>query len=1364
MRLLFRLCCALSAALALSISVASSQQAAAVAGTTFTVDSTADAPDIAPGDGICADSAGACTLRAAIREANSLPGDDTINFSVTGTISLTGALPTLATNMTLNGAGSGSLTIRRETGGDYRIFTIDGVTVGISGLTVTNGRTPDGFSGVQGGEGGGISNFGTLTLTDVAVTANSTGKGGDGISSGRSGGTGGAGGGIYNAGTLTMTECAVTGNTTGVGGSSDSLNGNGGDGGGLYNTNTLTMTNCVVSGNSTGGGGTGTASGAIGGGGGGIFSFSGSLNLTNVAVSNNVAGDSLDGSNGFGGSGGGLYLRLGTATLLNSSVSDNRPGRDRNGNYGRTGGIDNGAVLNVIGSTISGNTGYALGAAISNGRTLTMANSTVSGNTGIGIASQGESSSSLILTNCTITGNSLYGVFGFPATVGNNIIAGNGSNGQGSDVVGSYASRGHNLIGNGDGGGIAGPAIGFNAPGDRVGTSAAPINPLLGALVDNGGATLTHAPLAGSPALDAGDNAIAVDASNDPLLTDQRGAGRIADSTGDGMNAIVDIGAFEFHQVLEPLSDKTTDEDTPLSFLFNIGDAEDGTVTVNASSDNQALVPDANLTVSGSNSMRRLEVVPAADRFGTVGITLTATYSDNVVRTSTFTLTVVAVNDAPVNHVPGTQSTIENQSISFSEADGNALSVSDVDAGAGFVRLTLTATNGTITLASTSGLSFSIGDGAADAAMTFTGSIEDVNAALDGLSFMPSTGFNGTANLQISTDDLGHNGSGGALADTDTVSITVLKADTLRFSMSSYNVSENVGQATITVTRTGSRAAGAISVDYATSNGTATAGADYTTTSGTLTFALGETTKTFSIPIIDDPLMEENEFLRVHLSNPTGGAVLGIPADALLSILQNDSCNYSINLSRRTSPPAGEELTVNVTAQDGCAWTAASNNNFISVTSGAQGRGNGVVTLSVAPNGSGVPRTGTVTIAGLTLTITQPESVPEVASIYFDTGGFQADEGAGRATIYVRRRGNLNGTATVEYLTSDDPAAVPCDPTIKRPDGTPYPQGIAYARCDYATTIDTVTFAPGESVKEIYIPLIDDAHVEGGESVEVRLRSATGAVLVTEQSSGILTISDNDTMRGANPIFNTAFFVRQHYLDFLSREPEANEPWSAVLNGCSNVNNDPLCDRIKVSQSFFGSPEFRLKGFFVYNLYRVAFGRLPEYREIILDMRRVSGETAQDVYARRAALPSSFTLRQEFKNAYDALNNQQYVETLLNRYTVQSITTNDPLNPESGAKVLLTRADLVNRLSATGAQALTRAQVLRAVAESDEVGAAEYNGAFVAMQYYGYLRRTPDEAGYQSWLRVINQDPNNVRIMVNGFMNSVEYRLRFGQP
>jgi hypothetical protein len=281
--------------------------------------------------------------------------------------------------------------------------------------------------------------------------------------------------------------------------------------------------------------------------------------------------------------------------------------------------------------------------------------------------------------------------------------------------------------------------------------------------------------------------------------------------------------------------------------------------------------------------------------------------------------------------------------------------------------------------------------------------------------------------------------------------------------------------------------------------------------------------------------------------------------------------------------------------------------------------------------------------------------------------------------------------------------------------------------------------------------------------MSVGLFSPVGAGLGAANGASVI-ITDNDTAPSANPILSTPFFVRQQYLDFLSREPESAEPWSNVLNRCPNMNNDPACDRNLVSQSFFGSPEFRLKGFFVYNFYRVAFGRLPRYSEIIHDMRAVTGATPEETFVKRAAFLTNFVQEQEFRQLYDALSDTAYINALLDRYGVQQIRTPDPANPDGSVRVTLSRANLVERLTMAGAQGLTRGQVLRAVVESDEVGAAEYNGAFVAMQYYGYLRRTPEENGYQAWLRVINQDPQNVRAMVNGFMNSVEYRLRFGQP
>jgi hypothetical protein len=160
-------------------------------------------------------------------------------------------------------------------------------------------------------------------------------------------------------------------------------------------------------------------------------------------------------------------------------------------------------------------------------------------------------------------------------------------------------------------------------------------------------------------------------------------------------------------------------------------------------------------------------------------------------------------------------------------------------------------------------------------------------------------------------------------------------------------------------------------------------------------------------------------------------------------------------------------------------------------------------------------------------------------------------------------------------------------------------------------------------------------------------------------------------------------------------------------------------------------------------------------------MSFVAGATSEEVYGRKAQLATAFAARPEFQAAYGGLSNADYVQALTARAGTPHITTFDPANPDGTAKMTLTSVELINRLNSN---VLTRAQVLRAIADSDEVGTAEYNNAFVAVQYYGYLRRTPDDSGYQAWLRVINQDPNNVRIMINGFMNSAEYRLRFGHP
>jgi hypothetical protein len=224
-------------------------------------------------------------------------------------------------------------------------------------------------------------------------------------------------------------------------------------------------------------------------------------------------------------------------------------------------------------------------------------------------------------------------------------------------------------------------------------------------------------------------------------------------------------------------------------------------------------------------------------------------------------------------------------------------------------------------------------------------------------------------------------------------------------------------------------------------------------------------------------------------------------------------------------------------------------------------------------------------------------------------------------------------------------------------------------------------------------------------------------------------------------IDDTDFFVFQHYVDFLNRMPEPGgyADWQAVLNGCVPVSAN--CDRIHVSGAFFRSPEFQERGYFAYRQYSVAFGRKPEYEEFTPDLRRVSGFLdAAQLEAAKVALINDFMARPAFVTRYNALSNTAYVDLLL--------STADVTHPARNTWI-----------AALGDGSRTRAQVFREILESSEVYNKYYNQSFVVMQYFGYLRRNPD-ALYVDWITVLNQtgDP---RHMIQGFVNSLEYRQRF---
>lgn len=512
---------------------------------------------------------------------------------------------------------------------------------------------------------------------------------------------------------------------------------------------------------------------------------------------------------------------------------------------------------------------------------------------------------------------------------------------------------------------------------------------------------------------------------------------------------------------------------------------------------------------------------------------------------------------------------------------------------------------------------------------------------------------------------------------------------------------------------------------------------------------------------------------------------------SLNGVTANDACDVDSGPNNLQNFPVITSITTGATdttisgTLNSTASTQFRIEFFASASCDASGNGQGQTFLgstNVTTDGSCnasfmfVVPNSSITGADITATATDPNNnTSEFSSCAIDTvflpktlqfnaANFNVGEGDGHVTITVTRNGDISSAATVDYRTTDtDNFTVNCAAK----------QGHAFGRCDFATVVGTLTWAAGDgSAKTFDVPIINDSYAEGTETFGLALSNPTGGNLGTPSTASV-TINDNETVDGPNPILQTnpaavSFFVRQHYLDFLGREPEPGEPWSAILNGCANqFNTDPNspsagCDRITVSGAFFGSPEFKDKGIYVIDFYRVAFDRLPIYTEFVFDLASVTGTTAAEVNAKRAAFASSFVLRSEFATLA-GLSNSNYVTTLMShsgQYNLTAIRTPDPANPDGPNKVTLTTNDLINGLNAS---TLTRAQVLRAIVQSDEVTQnLESVNAFVASQYYGYLRRTPDTPGFNSWVNYLKNNPTDFRTMVHGFLDSTEYRLRFG--
>ncbi|MCP4712221.1 MAG: tandem-95 repeat protein, partial [Planctomycetes bacterium] len=383
---------------------------------------------------------------------------------------------------------------------------------------------------------------------------------------------------------------------------------------------------------------------------------------------------------------------------------------------------------------------------------------------------------------------------------------------------------------------------------------------------------------------------------------------------------------------------------------------------------------------------------PASGVNGSALDTFTYTATDNTTESnaSTITLDVTAVNDAPANSVPGAQTTDEDADLVFSSGNSNLISISD-DAGTDPVEITLTGGNGTATLSQITGLTFTAGDGSDDSTMTFTGTITNVNSAFSGLTFSPTADYNGSASLQIATDDQGYTG-GGALSDTDIITITVDSVnDVPAYTKGSdQTVNEDAGAQTALGWATSlsegatNEASQTLSFNVSNDNNALFTVQPAIDASGNLTYtpaanANGSTTVTVSISDDggttnsgDDTSADQTFTITVTAVNDepsfTAGADQTVDED---SGAQTEN-GWATSLSKGPSDESGQTLSFNVSNNNNSLFSTQpdiDSSGNLTYTSAANAAGTATVTVSISDDG-GTANSGDDTSDDQTFTIT----------------------------------------------------------------------------------------------------------------------------------------------------------------------------------------------------------------------------------------------------------------------------------------------------------------------------------------------------------------------------------------------------------
>ncbi|HWS87865.1 MAG TPA: choice-of-anchor Q domain-containing protein [Pyrinomonadaceae bacterium] len=1098
-----------------------------------------------------------------------------------------------------------------------------------------------------------------------------------------------------------------------------------GDGGAIHNAGFLSLVNCSVN--------RGEAAGA--GRGGGLFN-GGTLKVKGTTVSGNTAA-----------AGGGLF-NAGTAEISDSTVSGNTAASG--------GGIDNVGALTVTNSTVSGNTANSHGGGVNGGGGgVSVTSSTVARNTA-GVRGGGV--------------NAAAGAFGLRST----IVASNNAP-AGPDVSGSVGSQNFNLVGNNAG------ADFDAAQNDKVGTPGAAIDPRLGPLQNNGGPTDTHALFHDSPALDAGGDTTA-------LSTDQRGRPRVVN--------LLDIGAVESEfGIGGTVTDGDTGRGIPGVTLTLTGDAATRTF-VNPGGEAETLFFIADVP-PGDYTLR--PAVPLDSPF-------TYKFEPACIKVSVAAarvLTTKTCDDAPVDGLKfvGTKLTNRFATVRGRVTDGGGR-------GLGGVTLTLSGPKSVV-------LTLDGCDGRDAACGVYR--IENVPTGPDYTltptrvpeTFTASAPFdNGRGGADI--DNLGGDRRAEVVIDfvldsaaqqptgpsDDFTGATIdpdrFKLGVLSLNPSVYDPAVRVVQATgqLQITPV-ANTAGTATPQGAAQGAAQSAAADAKNFNGYASVRDIDLNSSTSVSVrADQPLAaggaqtvfsvgsDCRSFFRVRVGDaasdldpcpvapgagaanaaanatPPESAAAGAPTIFFEAFVNGEKFQGSRALAYERTRHVYWRLRFEPKLSSGppalCAAAAAADSRgfvlFETSVDRAEWTGR-----ACAPAGGDSTRVAAELLAGTVGAVAEP---PGTAKFSDYRVAKRTDFEFAQPSYSVSFEGERlpDNTLRLEVRRTDAEGAGLVRVVVGG-------ESTASAGSDFELVgpgPGLLEFPAGVRVMPVFVRVKPDEVKEDDEAIVLRLTDAAGGAVAPSGGTTRVDISDF-----GNLIDSTRFFVEQQYRDFLGREADGGglDYWTRPIQECGDDAGCRATRRAHVSAEFFLSIEFQETGYLGYRFYKAAYGRQPRLAEFTQALGKLNhnvqvlvGDWRGQLDFNQKAFAEEFAQTADFEKRYEPLNSAQYVDALY---------ANAGVVPGPDVKSQLVLGLLGQRE--------TRASVLLKVAKEPGLASKESSPAFVLMQYFGYLRRNPDDppdcnrAGYDFWLKKLNDHGGDYRAaeMVQAFILSDEYRNRF---